>query len=131
MKNHFFGICLFVLMCVFVPLQVSAVQMVISYEDKEQPPYYMGNSETILEKPGVAVEMIQILEKKIDGLKITLRRTPWKRCTFELGTNSVDGIFNASYKKKRLKIGWYPTTDKTLRAEIILGTPIGTPRLFR
>ena len=90
----------------------DAVELTLSYEDKEQPPYYMGNTEKVLEnKPGVAVEMVLMLENKVDGLTVRLRRTPWTRCTQELKYNRVDGIFNASYKKERLKIGCYPTTD--------------------
>jgi len=106
-------------MILFFTLNASAVQMTISYEDKEQPPYYMGNTNIVLaDKPGVAVEMIQSLGKMIDGLEIILKRTPWKRCTSELGSNKVDGIFNASYKKKRLKLGWYPTINGELNGPV-------------
>lgn len=93
-------------------LNAHAVELTLSYEDKEQPPYYMGNTEKVLEnKPGVAVEMVLMLENMVDGLTVRLRRTPWTRCTQELKYNRVDGIFNASYKKDRLKIGCYPTTN--------------------
>lgn len=93
-------------------LNAHAVELTLSCEDKEQPPYYMGNTEKVLEnKPGVAVEMVLMLENKVDDLTVRLRRTPWRRCKQELKYNRVDGIFNASYKKERLKIGCYPTTD--------------------
>jgi polar amino acid transport system substrate-binding protein len=96
-----------------------AFQMAISYEDKEQPPYYMGNSNKILsDNPGVAVEIIQKVGNAIEGLEITFKRTPWSRCTAELSSNRIDGIFNASYKEERLKIGQYPTTNGHLQGPV-------------
>lgn len=106
---------IFVLLFVFFTFTSAvAIEINVAYENKEQPPYYMGNTESILpDKPGVAVEMVKMLEEKVDGLKVKLTRVPWKRCTKQLENNIVDGIFNASYKTSRLKIGWYPTKDKT------------------
>ncbi|MDY0164618.1 transporter substrate-binding domain-containing protein [Desulfobotulus sp.] len=90
----------------------NAVEMTIAYENKEQPPYYMGNSDEVISpRPGVSVEMVKMLEERIPGLSIRLVRYPWRRCTVSLGENLVDGIFNASYSKERLVIGWYPTKD--------------------
>lgn len=72
----------------------------------------MGNTTQVLtESPGIAVEMIQMLPLQIAGLEVQLKRIPWARCKAELKSNKVDGIFNASYKKRRLKLGWYPTID--------------------
>ena len=99
-------------------LTLNAAELTIAYEDKEQPPYYMGNTTEVLSNnPGVAVEMIKLLEKKIPDLKIKFVRYPWKRCLAVLGENSVDGIFNSSYKEDRLELGWYPTTDKKHKGE--------------
>lgn len=99
-----------------ISLQVNASannEITIAYEDKEQPPYYMGNTtEVLTTNPGAAVEIVKMLEKRIPGLKITFVRYPWKRCLASLGNNTVDGIFNSSYKEERLEIGWYPTIDK-------------------
>ncbi len=108
-----------ILMILLFSSYANAYQMTISYEDKEQPPYYMGNSNKVLtDNPGVAVEIIQRVGTIIDGLEITLKRTPWSRCTAELSSNKVDGIFNASYKEERLKIGQYPTTDGNLKGPV-------------
>nr|WP_246433934.1 transporter substrate-binding domain-containing protein [Spirochaeta isovalerica] len=93
--------------------------MVIAYEDKEQPPYYLGNGSGVPgSDPGIAVEMVLQLERKIDGLTIELVRLPWPRCLYSLKNNQVDGIFNASYSKERLEIGWYPTVDGTLEGPV-------------
>jgi polar amino acid transport system substrate-binding protein len=89
------------------------IKIKIAYEDKEQPPYYMLNSTVIpRENPGVAVEMVSMLSQYIPELEIELVRMPWKRCTYSLGENLVDGIFNSSYVKERLEIGFYPTLNK-------------------
>lgn len=81
------------------------------FQDNENFPYQIGNGPVIKwKKPGVAVEMIMLLEKKLK-VKIDLKRKPWKRCIFELARNKVDGIFNASYKIERLGYGVYPTKN--------------------
>lgn len=102
------------LVCGILTLTSARAQIVltIAYEDKEQPPYYMGNTHEVLaSKPGVAVEMVQALATKIPEIQIRLVRMPWARCLAGLATNTWDGIFNASYSRDRLSIGWYPTTD--------------------
>ena len=82
-------VALTTLILIFVTFNANAIEMLISFEDKEQPPYYLGSKDIPVEKPGITVEMIKMLEKQIDGLKIHLRRTPWKRCTIELSRNKV------------------------------------------
>jgi len=90
----------------------DSIIMTIAYEDKEQPPYYMGNTmEVLASNPGVAVEMVKAVEKRVPNLVINLVRAPWKRCTTQLGDGQYDGIFNASYSPDRLAIGWYPTKN--------------------
>lgn len=101
----------FITVIPFSLLYGGTKEIIIAYENKEQPPYYMGNSGEVLPKPGVAVEMVKLLEKEIPGLKITLIRLPWPRCLSELKKNEVQGIFNASFKTERLKIGAYPKKD--------------------
>lgn len=84
------------------------VILTIAYEDKEQFPYYLGDTSDVLEMPGVAVEMVQQLEAMVPGIKIELRRYPWKRCLTLLQYGSVDAIFNASFNLERAKFGVYP-----------------------
>ena len=101
------------------PAQAHKTIVRIAYEDKEQPPYYMQNSVSVPYKnPGVSVEMILLLEKYIPELDIQLERMPWKRCTYSLGINAVDGIFNSSYMKERLEIGQYPTLNYKLDGQV-------------
>jgi polar amino acid transport system substrate-binding protein len=83
----------------------------VAYEDKTQFPFYMGNTQQVLEKPGAAVELVKLLEEKIPGLRVELSRFPWKRCLAMLEAWRVDAIFNASFNKDRLRIGEYPWKD--------------------
>ncbi|HPM01809.1 MAG TPA: transporter substrate-binding domain-containing protein [Candidatus Cloacimonadota bacterium] len=101
------------LIALSVTLFAEKIKLRVAYEDKEQPPYYMQNtSEVPKTNPGISVEMVMLLKKYIPELEIEFTRMPWKRCTYSLGENQVDAIFNSSYSKERLDIGWYPTTNK-------------------
>lgn len=112
MKQHLLRV--FVILVLASNAWAQPVTMTIAYEDKAQPPYYLGDANEVPEtRPGVAVEMVKALESKVPGLRIRLTRAPWKRCTTELGSGAYDGIFNASYHPDRLSIGRYPTLDGT------------------
>ncbi|MBN1970893.1 MAG: transporter substrate-binding domain-containing protein [Candidatus Delongbacteria bacterium] len=105
-------IVIFMMLALSLTIYSEVIELTFAYEDKEQPPYYMGNSNEVLnENPGVAVEMVKLLETRIYGIEIDFVRYPWKRCLASLGENKVDGIFNSSYKQDRLEVGWYPTVD--------------------
>ena len=116
---------------VIVAIFLSTISFIISaetvftvaYEDKVQFPYYMGASSKVpTEKPGAAVELIQLIEKKIPGVKVVLKRYPWKRCLQELAKGTVDGAFNASFKESRLKFGAYPWKGGSVDTERRLTT---------
>ncbi len=89
-------------------IDAATVELNVAYEDKTQFPYYMGNTKDVLEHPGVAVEMVKLLEKKLPNLVVNLRRFPWRRCLISLKEGKSDGIFNASFKPSRMEIGRYP-----------------------
>lgn len=89
-------------------LAAAPLEILFAYENREQPPYYIGNTSRILPKPGVAVEMIMQLEKWVPDLEISLERHLWQRCKKKLQSGRIDGIFNASFKPERLTIGTYP-----------------------
>jgi len=85
------------------------VTLTFAYENLEQPPFYMGNSEHIPKnKPGVSVDIVKLLPQYIPNLVVKLKRMPWTRCKVNLKNGAVDGIFNASFKASRLAIGNYP-----------------------
>ena len=103
-----FPLCLF--LAAAQPATAETV-LHVAYEDKTQFPYYMGDTQRVLEKPGAAVELVKLLEERIPGLRIKFSRYPWKRCLTMLKTGQVDGIFNASFNTSRTRIGEYPWED--------------------
>ena len=62
------------------------------------------------EKPGIEIELYRLTAKRLN-FSLRLKRMPWKQCLEQLGSNQVDGIFPASYKAERGKIGVYPMRD--------------------
>jgi polar amino acid transport system substrate-binding protein len=109
----------FILICLNITFSAAAIELTLAYEDKEQPPYYMGNSLLVMDdNPGVSVEIIKKLGEMINDLEIKLVRCPWKRCLHSLKNNAIDGIFNASYKQTRLQTGRYPTVNGKLEGDV-------------
>lgn len=87
-------------------------KITFAYQNTINYPYQTGNSNTInWDKPGTLIEMFKIVEKKL-GIKIDFIRVPWKRALFYLENGKVDGLFEASYKEKRLVFGEYPMKDR-------------------
>lgn len=95
-------------MLIASPVLHAEVLFTVAYEDKTQFPYYVGEGSDIPPRPGAAVELIRLLEHEVSGLKVELRRLPWARCLADLEAGAVDGIFNASFKTERTKLGAYP-----------------------
>jgi len=96
--------------CIFFNTYIFANPKIITfaYQSTHNYPFQTGEGEYInWKKPGVLLEMFKILEKQI-GIKIIYKRFPWKRSLFELKSGKVDGLFEASYKEKRLAHGQYP-----------------------
>ncbi|WP_196159075.1 ABC transporter substrate-binding protein [Reinekea sp. G2M2-21] len=109
---------LYWLLCTFIAIAHSSlyaeeplVKLVIAYENKTQFPYYLGDSQHVLDEPGAAVDIVQLLPKRIPGIEIELVRYPWSRCLALLAAGQVDAIFNASYSESRAEYGVYPHTD--------------------
>jgi polar amino acid transport system substrate-binding protein len=98
-------------------LYAGPVEILVAYESTPLPPYYFGDTVDIPEQPGIAVELLMLLDKQMPEIRITFRRAPWKRCLMELKIGRVNGIFPASFKPERREIGVYPThndqPDKT------------------
>ncbi|MCG8633147.1 MAG: transporter substrate-binding domain-containing protein [Desulfobacterales bacterium] len=59
------------------------------------------------EKPGIEIELYRMVARQLN-LEIEFKRLSWTRCLYLLEHNRVDGIFPASFKRKRMKIGAYP-----------------------
>ncbi|MCP4344319.1 MAG: transporter substrate-binding domain-containing protein [Desulfobacterales bacterium] len=110
-------ILLFILLGIPVNANAEPVIIVLAYENREQPPYYYGNTTRIPSSPGIAVDIVTQIEKRISGLKINLVRYPWKRCLLHLQKGEVDGLFKATFKRERTKTGRYPMRDGKIDPE--------------
>ncbi len=79
-----------------------------AYQNSNNFPFQLGSGSQIHKgKPGIAVEMVLMLEQRLD-IEIELLRLPWKRAEQRLKEGEVDCLFNASFKKNRLANGQYP-----------------------
>lgn len=79
-----------------------------AYQNSNNFPFQLGNGLKIKpDKPGIAVEMVQMLESSL-RVNIALQRLPWKRAEQRLREGGIDCLFNASFKKSRLINGQYP-----------------------
>jgi len=88
-----------------------ALEITLLTDDTPGNPYIMGGGTDFdWEKPGLEIEIYRIVAEKLD-LKIKYKRIPWKLCLQQIEHNKVDGIFPASFKTQRMKMGVYPTKN--------------------
>jgi polar amino acid transport system substrate-binding protein len=110
MKRNYL-IILFLILSLFlssVSLFGKEIEVVLSTDDTPGYPYIIGEGKDYdWIKPGIEIELYQRMAKMLD-LKIKFIRRPWARCLNDLEVGEVDGIFPASFKEKRLKMGQYP-----------------------
>jgi len=110
-KSHVFKLCIIVFLLFLTSLHAKPNKITLAYQNTINYPFQTGNSNEInWEKPGTLLELFKIVEKKLN-IKIVFVRVPWKRALFDLKDGTVDGLFEASYKQKRLSFGVYPTKD--------------------
>ena len=109
-------LCLAALLHIFPagPASAKPLEILLAYENTSLPPYYLGDAENIPEDPGIAVELLILLDDRLPEVRFVFRRDPWKRCQKHLGAGQVDAIFPASFKAERQKIGVYPITGNDL-----------------
>ncbi len=78
------------------------------FETKANPPFCLGKGTAIdWQKPGITLEVLKLIEKQLN-IKIHFKRNPWKRALALLENNEVQGVFHASFKKERMRLGVYP-----------------------
>ncbi len=95
------------------PLWAEPIFRVV-YMNKENAPRILGGGSSIdWTKPGITVELLKMLEKKV-GVQFQFKRMPWKRCLYVLENGAADATFHASYKPSRAEYGVYPTRDGKL-----------------
>jgi len=89
----------------------SSKTVTLVYEPIHNPPQALGRGTAIdWSKPGLTLELLRLVGKQL-GVDFQFKRVPWKRGLYLVKKNQVDGIFHASYKEKREKVGGYPKRE--------------------
>jgi len=102
---------LLILLAVLSRPSFALTELKCAYQDSDNFPYQLGDSTKINRQyPGIAVEMVLLLEQKLP-VKVSLLRLPWRRAEKRLKKGLIDCLFNASYKTVRLLNGAYPMLD--------------------
>ncbi|MCK5882042.1 MAG: hypothetical protein KAG61_00015 [Bacteriovoracaceae bacterium] len=110
MKLFLLSVFLFII----APQSYCTETLIFSAESAQLFPAIMGNTTKVSDSyPGMAIEALRILEKKLD-LKIIIKRKPWKRVLADLETDKTQGVFLSSYKETRKRFGQYPEKNGKL-----------------
>ena len=93
-------------------LSAQAPVLTLACEDKTDYPNVLGSGTEIdARHPGACIEFVTQLGNSL-GLKVTLRRLPWRRALeLELRNGTIDGLFPVSYRKDREPFGVWPQKD--------------------
>ncbi len=120
-------ICTTGLMALLLWASVAWATPLVWVTDDTPGGYYIvgGGSSFDKEKPGIEIELYRMVAKTL-GLDIRFERLPWNHCLYLLGQNRVDGIFPASFKSERMKIGAYP-----MKGAQVDGAQVDTSRKTR
>jgi len=113
---------IFTLVCLgSIILNAEILEIKIAYEMEDNPPYFLGSNKDInFDKPGVTIELLKKIEKKLN-LKTSFKRMPWKRGILMMKTNHIDALFHASFKEKRKEFAVYPfLNDKTDASKAVM-----------
>lgn len=95
-------------------LYAAPQKIKLAYPLTANYPYTTGYGDKInWEKPGVALDVIKLVEKELD-IEISISRIPWKRGLLQLEQGNIDGLFSASFKIERFQYGVYPMKDEQI-----------------
>lgn len=111
MKAHLSLLITFCLLLSSMALFSEDVVVTFACENKNNFPWLIGNSDHVVRMkpgPGITIELMEMLTDKKIGIKVKVVRVSWPECKTGLKEGKFDGIFNASFKKKRMELGRYP-----------------------
>lgn len=92
----------------------ASLKVKFAYQYSSNYPFQTGDGVIDWEKPGIAVELFILVDKKLDNVDIEFIRLPWNRGLHELKFGRIDGLFSASFKTERLEFGVYPMKDEAV-----------------
>lgn len=107
----FLAVCALAVSGAWAAQPSQPVTILVAYEDTALPPYYLGETREVPDRPGIGVELLQHLDEAMPEVVFYFKRMPWKRCLYELEVGAVDAAFPASFKEERQRMGAYPRKD--------------------
>ncbi len=90
----------------FASLSVCAQTITLTYENADQYPWYLKDGS------GIDLILLKMVDHTLPEVAFEYKQTPWKRCLHNIKNNATEGCFSASFKEKRLELGYYPGTHK-------------------
>ena len=95
-------------------LYAGPTRITVGIESNDFAPYTYG-TESKYRGQGALIDLLKSFEKEL-GVKFLFKVYPWKRCLRMLKESKIDAVFNASFKKERMKIGVYPFLNGKINA---------------
>lgn len=93
----------------------------IALTDKDNFPYELGHGKKLdSQKPGLSIEMLQMIERDIPNIKFRFVRLKWVSCLAELIYGHVDAAFELSYLPERQKLGQYPMIGQKANKDLAM-----------
>lgn len=96
-------ICALVLLC--SPLLIYAQTITLNYEQTNAYPWYVNDGR------GVDLILLKMVDDALPEVTFKYKKTPWKRCLYNIQWNVSEGCFSGSFKEKRKVFGLYPGGD--------------------
>ncbi len=94
----------------------SDLTLTLSYPIMDAYPYQVGDSTSVADPPGIAVEIIAAAAESVN-VNVKFWRLPNKRIKAYLRKGEIDGAFLMSYKEERKNLGAYPMNEGELDSE--------------
>lgn len=104
-NKRYYGLMLCTLMLYVIP--VSAIEVTVATGVNDDPPYVYGDEKISIERPGVTIEILKLIEKRTQ-VKFNILKQPWARVVQNVKTGKLDGGFHFSYKDERKAFVAYP-----------------------
>ncbi len=76
---------------IFFPILVSAKDQVIQFATDPWPPYFLESEHSSVDK-GIGVDLVQAVFSRLEGVRPSFPKVPWKRALMEVQSGSKDAV---------------------------------------
>ncbi|MDK2597288.1 transporter substrate-binding domain-containing protein [Pseudoalteromonas obscura] len=116
----------FLLIILWSSMACATTYMTLCYEDKNIPPFFLGNGFEVPDKrPGATIEILRKLQSNVRTVRFKFVRKPWQRCLNDIQKNKVDAVI-ASYRSERDKFLNFPRNAQGSVDESLAISMLGT-----